>query len=290
MAGRAPFPARPGGGAALVRVRRRLNGRHALSLILIAAVLWSVLSADWTSGLIHGGGWAALGDIVSGFARPDLSGETLTTAAEAAWITVVYAVAGLSLALVMAAPLALLASGTLLRHQRARLWGIRLGRTVLSLLRAVHELVWAWLFVAAIGLSPFAAIFALAIPYAGILGRIYADFLADVPEAPLRALRSGGAGESAVLAYGRLPSAVADLASYTFYRFECGLRSAAIMGFVGLSGLGFQIQLSLDDLNYQRAATFLFVLIGLIALVELWSTQLRRRLVRGVDRGQGIGS
>ena len=290
MAGPAPWLPPPGRGGALGRLGGRLNGRHALSVILIGAVLWSVLSTDWTSGLIHGGGWAALGDLASGFAQPDLSGETLGQAAEAAWITVVYAAAGLSVALVMAAPLALLASGTLVRHRRARLWGVSVGRTVLSLLRAVHELVWAWLFVAAIGLSPFAAIFALAIPYAGILGRIYADFLVDVPEAPLRALRAGGAGESVVLVYGRLPSAVADLASYTFYRFECGLRSAAIMGFVGLSGLGFQIQLSLNDLNYERAATFLFVLFGLIALVELWSTQLRRRLVLGVHRGQGVAS
>ena len=260
---------------------QRLNDRHALSLILIGAVLWSVLSVDWTGNLIHDGGWAALGDLAKGFATPDLSAGTLQRLAEAAWITVVYAVAGLSLALLMAVPLALLASGVLIREPRLRRLGVTTGRTILSLLRAVHELVWAWLFVAAIGLSPFAAIFALAIPYAGILGRIYADFLVDVPEAPLRSLRSSGAGEAGVLAYGRLPDAVADLASYTFYRFECGLRSSAIMGFVGLSGLGFQIQLSLNDLNYSRASTFLLALFGLIALVELWSNQLRKRLLGG---------
>ena len=259
----------------------RLNNRHALTAILIGAVLWSVLSVDWSGELLHGGGWSVLSDLLAGFATPDLSGETLTKAMEAAWITVVYAVAGLSVALLMAAPLALVASGTLFREPRLRRVGIGAGRTTLSLLRSVHELVWAWLFVAAIGLSPFAAIFALAIPYAGILGRIYADFLEDTPEAPLRALRSSGAGEPAVLLYGRLPHAVADLASYTFYRFECGLRSAAIMGFVGLSGLWFQIQLSLDDLDYSRASTFLLVLFGLIPLVELWSTQLRKRLVNG---------
>ena len=260
---------------------QRLNNRHALSVILIGAVLWSVLSVDWSGDLIHSGGWSALGDLAAGFATPDLSSGTLQKVVEAAWITVVYAVAGLSVALLMAVPLALLASGVLVREPRLRRLGVSTGRTILSLLRAVHELVWAWLFVAAIGLSPFAAIFALAIPYAGILGRIYADFLADVPEAPLRSLRSSGAGETGVLVYGRLPNAVADLASYTFYRFECGLRSSAIMGFVGLSGLGFQIQLSLNDLNYSRASTFLLALIALIALVELWSSHLRKRLVGG---------
>lgn len=269
---RASMPSRP---------LDRLNNRHALTAILIGAVLWSTLSVDWSGELIHGGGWDTLRDLLAGFATPDLSGETLGKAVEVAWITVVYAVAGLSVAIVMAVPLALVASGTLIRHPRRRRIAIGAGRTTLSLLRAVHELVWAWLFVAAIGLSPFAAIFALAIPYAGILGRIYADLLADAPPEPLQALRSAGAGESSVLVYGRLPHAVADLASYTFYRFECGLRSSAIMGFVGLSGLGFQIQLSLDNLDYSRASTFLLVLFGLIALIELWSTLLRRRLVSG---------
>jgi phosphonate transport system permease protein len=251
-----------------------------LSLILIGAVLWSVLEVDWGSGLVHGGGWTALGDLAEGFITPDLSGATVEKAAEAAWITIVYAVAGLSVALILAIPLALLASGVLIRDPRRRRLSVATGRTTLSLLRSVHELVWAWLFVAAIGLSPFAAIFALAIPYAGILGRIYADFLTDVPDAPLRSLRSGGAGQAGVLLYGRLPGSIANLSSYTFYRFECGLRSAAIMGFVGLSGLGLQIQLSLDDLDYSRASTFLLVLFALIALVELWSSQLRRRLTR----------
>ena len=66
--------------------------------------------------------------------------------------------------------------------------------------------------------------------------------------------------------------------SYTFYRLECGVRSAAIMSFVGLGGLGHQIQLALDDLAYERVWTSLFFLIGLVVLVDVWSTMVRRRL------------
>ena len=93
---------------------------------------------------------------------------------------------------------------------------------------------------------PFAAIFALAIPYGGILGRIFADMLKDVPGEPIKALKSAGASRLQILVYGYLPLVWADFISYTMYRFECAIRSSAIMSFVGLGGLGFQIQLSLQ--------------------------------------------
>ena len=270
-AGRPQVPRRARGS------RWRLSGRETLTLVLLGAFVWSALQVDWRNDLVHPGGFEVLGDLVRGLATPEFSGEVLGKAAEAAWTTLTFAVAGLSLALILGIPLGVLASGTLVRGARGRSAAFA-ARTLLSALRTVHELVWAWLFVASIGLSPFAAIFALAIPYAGILGRIYADQLNDVPEPPLRALRSAGASEFAILLHGRMPAAISGMASYTFYRLECGLRSSAIMGFVGISGLGLQIQLSLDDLDYSRAGTFLFVLVGMIALVELWSALLRRRL------------
>ena len=124
-----------------------------------------------------------------------------------------------------------------------------------------------------------AAILALAIPYGGILGRIYSEILTDVPERPLQALRISGASEVKVLMYGRLAMALPDMLSYTFYRFECAIRAAAIMSFVGIAGLGYQIQLSLDDLLYGQVWTLLTFLVLLILVVDVWSTVVRRRLV-----------
>ena len=72
--------------------------------------------------------------------------------------------------------------------------------------------------------------------------------------------------------------ALPDMLSYTFYRLECGIRSAAILSWVGLGGLGFQIQIALADLAYGRAWTFLWALVILVLLVDQWSTQVRRRL------------
>ena len=134
------------------------------------------------------------------------------------------------------------------------------------------------MFVAALGLSPMAAVLALGIPYGGILGRIYAELLQDVPEAPLQALRGAGASNWRVFWYGRLPMALPDIVSYTFYRLECGVRAAAVMSFVGLGGLGQRIQLALDDLAFPAVATYLLFLIGLVALVDLWSALTRKSL------------
>ena len=154
-------------------------------------------------------------------------------------------------------------------------------RLLLGFMRAIHELVWAWLFVAALGLSPMAAVLALAIPYGGILGRIYADILNDVPDEPLEALRTSGASELKVLVYGRLPMALPDMLGYGFYRLECAIRAVAIMGFVGVGGLGLQVQLSLDDLLYREVWTLLYAIIGpgrVGGRLELVGTEIRSRV------------
>ena len=295
---------------------RVLESRRLLSFILLAAIVWSLLHvawgpdlvhpgglralgeiggslfcpdlspsvladairAAWRPGLVHPGGLRALGKIGGSVFCPDLSPSILADAIRAAWRTVAYAVAGLTLALAIGLPMGVVASGVLNRS----LWIRRLNqgvlRFVLAFFRAIHELVWAWLFVAALGLSPMAAVLALGIPYGGILGRIYSELLQDVPEAPLRALRNAGASEWRVFWYGRLPMALPDMLSYTFYRLECGVRSAAILGFVGLGGLGYQIQISLDDLAYDRVWTFMLALVLLVVAVDVWSALVRRRL------------
>ena len=96
---------------------------------------------------------------------------------------------------------------------------------------------------------------------------------------PLRALRSSGASPLRMLFYGYLPMALPEMLGYTFYRFECAIRAAAILSFVGIPGLGYQIQLSLQDLLFSQVWTLLLFMVGLIVLVDFWSTRLRQSLV-----------
>lgn len=257
---------------------RPLEGRRLLTIILVAAFAWSLFSVDWGSGLVNTGGLRAAGEIAASLLRPDLSLDVLDKAVRASWTTLAYAVTGLTLALAFGFPLGVLGSGVLFKSSWLKRFNVAGTRLVLAFFRSIHELVWAWLFVVALGLSPIAAVLALGIPYGGILGRIYAELLQDVPEAPLRALRSAGASEWRVFWFGRLPMALPDMLSYTFYRLECGIRSTAILSFVGLGGLGFQIRISLDDLAYGRVWTFLFFLIALVSLVDVWSSMVRRRI------------
>ncbi|MEH7072695.1 PhnE/PtxC family ABC transporter permease [Neobacillus drentensis] len=260
-----------------VSVVGRYN-RLILTLLLTAIFVWSLFSIHWNSDLFHAGGIPTMLQIVEGLIRPDLSTEVLMKGLEAAWITLAYAVAGMSLAVIYALIVGILASGTLTTNRVSRLISKVFFRGILGFTRSIHELIWAWLFVAAVGLSPYAAIFALAIPYGGILGRIFADMLNDVAQEPITALKSTGASKLQILFYGYLPLIWADMISYTMYRFECAIRSSAIMSFIGLGGLGYQIQLSLADLNYDQVWSYVYFLIALVLLVDIWSNFVRKGL------------
>ena len=267
----------------------QLHKRFILTLLLLAVFVWSLTSIYWNAELFHAGGIPTMLQIVEGLIQPNLEPGLLLVGLESAWVTLAYAVAGMSLAIVYAFIVGVLASGTLTSSKFSRIISKVFFRGILGFTRSIHELIWAWLFVAAVGLSPYAAIFALAIPYGGILGRIFADMLNDVPEQPIIALKAAGSSRLQTLVYGYLPLVWADFISYTIYRFECAIRSSAIMSFVGLGGLGFQIQLALADLKYDAVWTFVFFLIALVIFVDGWSHLVRKGLMNH-KRKKGFGS
>jgi phosphonate transport system permease protein len=256
----------------------QLHRKHILTLLLIVIFIWSLFAVTWSDDLIHSGGLVTIVQIVEALFHPDLSKEIIILALESTWITLIYAIAGMSLAIVIAFVFGIFASGIFNDHKASRFLTKGIFRGILGFLRSIHELVWALIFVAMFGLSPLSAILALGIPYGGILGRIFADMLDDVPKEPIGALRSSGASKLQCLLYGYFPLVRSNIISYTMYRFECAIRSSAIMSFVGLGGLGFQIQLSLNDLKYDEVWTFLFFLIAIVLLVDVWSSHLRMGL------------
>ena len=264
-----------------MKLRRRfLESPKLLTFLLLGAVAWSLTSVDWGGPLVHTRGGASAVNFLVALFPPELSPDFLLISAKAAWQTLAFALAGMTVAVVIGFPLGVIASGALASPKsRLRLPVILGVRFLLGAVRSIHELVWAVLLVAAIGLSPLAAIVALGLPYGGILGRVYAEFLQDVPEQPLTALRSSGASPLQTLIFGQLPMCLPDLVSYTFYRFECAIRSAAILSFVGIQGIGYEIQLSLGDLLFSQVWTLLLTLLVMIAVIDLWSNRVRRSLV-----------
>jgi len=203
-------------------------------------------------------------------------------ALDAARRTVVFAAAGMSLAVVLGILLAFPASsawweGDLGRRWRVAplLWGGT--RTLIALMRSVHELLWAVLFLAALGLNTFAAVIALAIPYAGTLAKVFSEMIDEAARDSAHALRATGASPAQVFFFGLLPRALPDMAAYAFYRFECAVRSSAILGFFGYETLGFFLRQSFENLHYREVWTYLYTLFALVAILDVWSGRLRGR-------------
>ncbi len=261
-----------GQSSAAANLRRRPKGERPssktlLAAILVGAALWSFASAG---GLrtFNNQGLDTLTDILLAAATPDVSPSYLLTVAEDAVITVAYAVTSMVFAVVIGLAGALAASGLLIKSSKSRLATIAVSRSILALLRSMHELIWALLFVSAFGLTPWAGILAIAIPYGGIIARILADQLQDVPSMPVQALTATGASRTQLLLYGYVPQVYPQMFSYLMYRFECALRAAAVLGFVGLGGLGFRFEIALDDLFYHKAWTPIWALILLVVIFD----------------------
>jgi phosphonate transport system permease protein len=154
----------------------------------------------------------------------------------------------------------------------------RLARAVLGFLRAVPDLLWALLFVVAVGLGPLAGTLALAVSYSGALGRVYAHLFEDVDPSAIEALHASGATRAQVFLRAILPQAAPNITAYTLYSFECCLRSASVLGFIGAGGIGYEINVSMRLFEYGQVLTLLITMIAMVAATDSVSRKLRRRL------------
>jgi len=151
-------------------------------------------------------------------------------------------------------------------------------RAGLAFPRAIHELIWGLLLLQILGLDPLVAVLAIAIPFGAIVAKVFSEILDETPHEPLLALVQAGAPPLQAFLYGLLPQALPNLLSYSFYRFECSLRSSAVLGIIGAGGLGYEILLSLQSLRYDQLWTSFYALILLNGAVDTWSALVRRRL------------
>lgn len=261
-----------------VPVRPRVQRRGVLTALLAGAFLASVVAVAGED-LLHPGGAAAARQLAGSLLRPELSSGFLATVAEACVLTVAYAAAGMSVALVIGVPGAFLVSGVLARRRAVRVVSSGAGRVLFVGLRAIHELVWALLLLSILGLTPLAGILAIGIPYGATVARVLGERLQDVPAAPPAALETAGASPWQVLCYARLPLAGADMIGYLFYRFECAVRSAAVLSFIGLGGIGYRIEIALADLRFEQVWTLLAALVVVIVVVDRVSAVVRGRIV-----------
>ena len=198
-----------------------------------------------------------------------LLGATLETLAMSALGTLIAAVLGLLLALP--------ASQTHV-GDKARFKGVT--RLLLNALRSIPELVWAALLLIAAGLGPLAGTLALALHTTGVLGRLFAEAIENVPEGTGFALRVRGVAEGRVFFYATLPQVLPQLLSYTLYRWENNIRAAAILGVVGAGGLGQMLAFYMGLFQMPETSSILLAMIALVALVDALSYLARRVMSR----------
>ena len=151
----------------------------------------------------------------------------------------------------------------------ALIYRFRLVRMFCAFIRAIHELFWALIFLQFFGFHPLTGVLAIAIPYSGIFAKVYSEILDEADPEP-RNLLPPGVGALSAFVYARIPDCWDQLRTYTSYRLECGLRSSAILGFVGLPTLGFYLESSFSQGHYSEAGAILLLFYLLIATIPLW--------------------
>ncbi len=255
-------------------------------LALAAVLLWPLLLAtEFKPWLLLDADTARVtGRFIASFLPPAHAPDFLALVARETWRTVAIATAGISLGLLLAVPLALIATSALsisaLSGRMAALpLGVRLAaRALLIVLRSVPELVWALVFVRVVGLGPAAGVLAIALTYGGMLGKVYAEILESGEVHVTQTLLRNGSTRLQAFSFGLLPQNAAELTSYTVYRWECAIRSSVVLGFVGAGGLGQLMDGSLKMFAGGEVLTILLVFVALVALADRLSAALRRAL------------
>lgn len=239
-----------------------------LGLFLYAAWACEVLSAKLPAGLPKLGGALGMMLAPSGFEHLP---EFLWAIAE----SIAMAFLGTLLGAVAALPLALLCARTTLPSRLLQLGFRRLSDS----LRGLDHLIWALVFVRAIGLGPLAGILAIALVDLGTLSKLYAEAIDNAAKGPVEGVRASGGSWLDGVSLGILPQVLPNLLSITLYMWESNTRSATILGVVGAGGIGYQLADRLRVYEFGQASLIILLVIGAVFLIDLLSSRLRKRVI-----------
>lgn len=266
---RIAIPAEARTPAPTLRASRALPFLGVLVFLVIlgqAAIVVQARPQDLISGA-HG-----MVDILRRSFPPDFSkfGDTLEPALE----TVDIALFGTTAAVIMALPLAVLAA----RNTTPARPLYAAARGIIALCRAVPDLVWALLFVTAVGLGPFPGALAVSVHSVGMLGRLFSEVVEDMDMGTVEALTMSGASRLQVFSHAVVPSVLPSLLGIALYRLDENIRSSLVLGFVGAGGLGFQLLTSMNLFQYRTVSLLLLVTFIIVLAAERLSAALRAQI------------
>lgn len=245
--------------------------RTAMLAVAVAVLVWAWHSAEIAPMQLFrdAGNMATLG---RDFLRPDFGdwefymkgmGETL---AIAIW--------GTLLAVLLGIPLALLSSGNI-----APVWITFPVRRLMDALRAINELVFALIFIAAVGLGPFAGMLALFIHTTGVIAKLFSEAVEAIDHGPVEGIRGTGATKLQEIVYGVVPQVLPLWISFALYRFESNVRSATVIGIVGGGGIGMTFNEVMRSFQYEKAGAVLIIVVVAVSLLDIVSQRIRARFI-----------
>lgn len=240
-------------------------------LVAIAVLIYAGQKSDLSFiELIQGTGNMA--EYISRYYPPDFTdwkfylSDILETIGMGIWGTLVAAI--------VAVPLAVLAAENV-----APAWLVFITRRFLDAMRAINEVVFALIFVVAVGLGPFAGVLALFVHTAGTLGKLFSEAIEAIDPGPVEGIRATGASKLQEIIFGVIPQVIPLWTSFTLYRFEANVRAASVLGIVGAGGIGVSLYQSFRAFKYGKVSAILIILIVAVALIDTVSAKIRQRLV-----------
>ncbi len=240
-------------------------------LILALLLAWSWDGAEINPGML----WRDSGNMrefLADFFPPDFRYWRLYL--REMLITVQIALWGTALAIVSSIPLGILCSENITPW-----WLCQPVRRVMDAFRSINEMVFAMLFVVAVGLGPFAGVMALFIGTTGVLAKLFAEAVEAIDDGPVEGVRASGANAIQEVIFGVIPQVMPLWISYALYRFESNVRSATVVGMVGAGGIGVILWEAIRGFQMAQTCAILIIIIVFVSVIDVLSQRLRKQFI-----------
>ncbi len=212
---------------------------------------------------------ANMADYASDFLKPNF--HSWEVYVEQMILTIQMAFWGTFLAVVVAVPFSLLSSNNIVPF-----WIVQPVRRLMDAARAINEIVFAVLFIVAVGLGPFAGVMALFVHNVGVIAKLFSEVVETTDQRLVEGIRATGASRLQEIVFGVIPQVLPNWISLSLYRLETNVRSATVLGIVGAGGIGFILHESIRAFEYDKASAIIVVIIVAVSIVDIISQQLRK--------------
>lgn len=239
---------------------------------LAALLAWSWSPAEmqnWVSLFTDAGNMV---EFARGFAKPNFHEWEIYV--EEMAITVHIAIWGTALSIVLGIPFGILSSSNIFPF-----WVVQPVRRLMDACRAINEIVFALLFVVAVGLGPFAGVMALFVHNTGVIAKLFSEAVEAIDPRPVEGIRATGASKIQEIVFGVIPQVIPLWISFSLYRFETNVRSATVLGLVGAGGIGHILWENIRSFQYSETAAVMIIIVVTITLIDLVSQRLRKWVI-----------